>query len=144
MGGIDLDAASHPIANRQHRIPDYFHINRSAFEHDWYGRVWLNPPYGHNAPWFERIEQFVASGEVEQLCMLSPLWAFTTEQARPVMRLSAANEKSKTGTNQPHGVVYFGHRVDEFLAAFASHGIPLEVAWDRVANLAPVEDEVAA
>lgn len=147
MGDIDLDAASHPIANRTHRIPDYFHVNRSAFENDWYGRVWLNPPYGNNGPWFERILEFVQDGRVTQLCMLSPVWAFTAEQAKPVMRLSAAtvllsptpkfwgNASNKTGTNHPHAVVYFGHRRVEFLRAFAPYGIPMEI---------PAIEEIAA
>jgi hypothetical protein len=149
MGGIDLDAASHPIANRQHRIPDYFHINRSAFEHEWYGRVWLNPPYGNNGPWFDRIVDQLDK-RIDQLCILSPVWAFTTEQARPLMRRSVAtvllvptpkfwgNADGRTGTNNPHMVVYFGDRVDEFLTAFAPHGIPVEIAWDRVYTLEAV------
>jgi hypothetical protein len=149
MGGIDLDAASHPIANRTLRIPDYFHVNRSAFENEWYGRVWLNPPYGHNAPWFERILHFLDTGAVEQLCMLSPMWAFTTTVAGPAMRRSSAtvllsptptfwgNSEGRTGRNDPHAVVYFGDRVTEFARAFAPHGIPLEMAWDRVDEFAP-------
>lgn len=146
MGDIDLDAASHPIANRAHRIPDFFHINRSAFENDWYGRVWLNPPYGNNAPWFERITHFLENGRVSQLCMLSPLWAFTAAQARPAMRRSSAtvllsptpqfwgNASGRTGSNHPHAVVYFGTRVSEFLTAFAPYGIPMEIAWDRISG----------
>lgn len=156
MGGVDLDAASHPIANRKHRIPDYFHINRSAFENDWYGRVWLNPPYGNNAPWFERILYFLNTGAVTQLCMLSPVWAFTTEQAKPVMRRSSAmvllsptpkfwgNSSNRTGVNHPHAVVYFGDRADEFHAAYASHGISFELALDA-SEFVPTElVEVAA
>lgn len=144
MGDVDLDAASHPIANRKHRIPDYFHVNRSAFDNDWYGRVWLNPPYGHNLPWFECIQKYLESGAVEQLCMLSPMWAFTTEIAKPIMRMSTAtvllsptpkfwgNSEGRTGRNDPHAIVYFGDRIDEFLRAFAPHGIPVELAWDRI------------
>lgn len=143
MGDVDLDAASHPIANRTLRVPDYFHINRSAFDHDWYGRVWLNPPYGNNAPWFERLLTFIENGSVEQLCMLSPVWAFTSEQAKPVMERSAAtvllqptprfwgNADNRTGSNHPHAIVYFGTRISEFLTAFAPHGIP----WERPSNL---------
>lgn len=144
MGGIDLDAASHWIANREHRIPEYFHVNRSAFENRWHGRVWLNPPYGDNAPWFREILRYTASGDVEQLCMLSPVWAFTTAIARPVMRLSSAfvllnptpsfwgNARGRTGTNNPHGVLYMGDRPKEFLRAFAKHGYPVTFQWDAL------------
>jgi len=144
MGGIDLDAASHWIANRTHKIPDYFDINRSAFDNPWHGRVWLNPPYGDNAPWFREIERYAKCGDVTQLCMLSPVWAFTTHLARPVMDLSSAflllsptpkfwgNSQGRTGTNNPHGILYIGPRRDEFLRAFADHGIPLSFPWDAI------------
>lgn len=140
MGGIDLDAASHWLANRTLRIPDYFTIGRSAFENDWHGRVWLNPPYGNNKPWFDRIVEFVDSGAVTQLCMLSPVWAFNTTIASDVIdRISAmvllsptptfwGNAEGKTGTNQPHCVVYIGERVGEFLRAFSDFGIPFSLA----------------
>lgn len=156
MGGIDLDAASHPLANRTHRIPDYFHTGRSAFHNDWYGRVWLNPPYGNNAPWFERIQQFVEAGEVEQLCMLSPMWAFQTRIARPVMELSSGLilfsptpkfwgnvNPDKTGSNNPHGVIYIGPHGQRFHQAFARFGFPMRPAWDDVEEFIP-EGEVAA
>ena len=78
MGGIDLDVSSHWLANRRLKIPDYFDLNRSAFEHDWYGRIWNNAPFGNNAPWFERTLHFWRRGEIEQVCMLAPGWAFIT------------------------------------------------------------------
>lgn len=140
MGDIDLDAASHPLANREHKIRDYFHRNRSAFDNDWYGRVWLNPPYGNNQPWFECVHRYLDIGTVTQLCLLSPVWAFNTEMAKPLMaRISAmillsptpkfwGNADNRTGTNQPHAIVYFGDRVDEFHSAFRSFGIPFRLA----------------
>jgi hypothetical protein len=143
MGGIDLDAASHPLANRTHKIPDYFHTGRSAFDNDWYGRVWLNPPYGNNAPWFERIHHYTTSGAIEQLCMLSPMWVFQTAIARPVMELASGlilltptpkfwgnKDPDKVGSNLPHGILYIGPNEERFYTAFASFGFPMKPAWD--------------
>lgn len=151
MGDIDLDAASHPLANRTHRIPDYFHTGRSAFHNDWYGRVWLNPPYGNNAPWFERIVHFVGNGAVEQLCMLSPMWAFQTQLARPVMELTSGlvllsptpqfwgnKNPDKTGSNLPHGVIYIGPNRARFYSAFAPFGFPMRPALDIARELEAV------
>jgi hypothetical protein len=145
MGGIDLDAASHPLANRTHRIPDYFHTGRSAFDNDWHGRVWLNPPYGNNAPWFDRILHFVVEGAVEQLCMLSPMWAFQTQLSRPVMEIASGlilfsptpkfwgnKDPNKTGRNDPHGVIYIGPNEQRFYQAFAPFGFPMKPAWADV------------
>ncbi len=151
MGDIDLDAASHPLANRTHKIPDYFHTGRSAFHNDWHGRVWLNPPYGNNAPWFERILQFVESGEVEQLCMLSPMWAFQTQLARPVMELTSGlillsptprfwgnKNPDKVGSNQPHGIIYIGPNSKRFYRAYSGLGFPMQPVWDAAVDFAPV------
>lgn len=137
MGGIDLDAASHWWANRLHRIPEFFHQNRSAFDHDWFGKVWLNPPYGNNGPWLERIvDQWP---HIDQLVMISPAWAFTTKIAKPVMDLASAavllsptpefwgNPDGRTGTNHPHLVVYLGDHAARFVEAFRPFGIPVEL-----------------
>lgn len=139
MGGIDLDAASHWLANRRHKIKKYFTASYSAFEHEWGGRVWLNPPYGDNARWWARVLEFVDSGAIEQICILSPVWAFNTNVAKPLIARSAAmvvlsptptfwgNSEGKEGTNQPHAIVYVGARKAAFLREMAPFGIPMAI-----------------
>lgn len=140
MGGADLDAASHWLANRVHRFPLYYHDNRNAFDNPWHGRVWLNPPYGNNEPWFNQIKKYWDTGDITQLCMVSPVWAFATKQARVTLqgRSSAmvllaptpvfwGHPKGSTGTNHPHAVVYFGPRVQEFKEAFSPFGMPFQL-----------------
>lgn len=137
MGDIDLDPASHWRANREHRIATYYTIHRSAFHNPWFGRVWLNPPYGDNAPWFKRILDF--EGAIEQLCFLSPAWVFTAQQARGFMDRSSAavmlsptpsfwgHPSGRTGTNHPHLIVYMGDRRESFIEAFRPYGIPVSL-----------------
>jgi hypothetical protein len=139
MGGIDLDAASHWLANKTHRIPDFFHLGRDAFTNDWHGRVWLNPPFGNYLPWFERIMLYVETGAVTDVCMLSPTWAFTTNQAQAFIEITSAhvllsptpifwgNSEGRTGRNDPHSIVYIGDRVDEFHQAFKPWGIVMSL-----------------
>lgn len=141
MGGIDLDAASHWFANRTHKIPEYFHHGRSAFDNRWRGNVWLNPPYGENAPWFKEILKYLESGELNRICMISPVWAFTTIQARPIMARSSAmvllsptpqfwgHPGGNKGTNHPHAVIYIGDNPGRFIAAFERFGIPITIAY---------------
>lgn len=142
MGGIDLDAASHWLANRTLRIPEYFTVGYSAFDNDWSGRVWLNPPYGDNGRWFERALAFIDSGAVGQMCMLSPVWAFTTGIAGRFMARSSVmilltptptfwgNAGGRTGTNQPHAIVYIGERGHDVVRAFTDFGIPMSLGGD--------------
>lgn len=148
MGGIDLDAASHWRANYEHKIPEYFHVHRSAFENDWYGKVWLNPPYGNNKPWFDRMMQFIENGAIEQLCMISPVWVFNTQQALPIMKKVSASiilsptpsfwghpSETRNGTNHPHMLIYIGNRRESFIKAFCPRfGIPMTLAWDMLIN----------
>lgn len=149
MGGIDLDAASHWYANRTHRIPKYFTPGYSAFDHDWEGRVWLNPPYGENDRWWPRVVEQYASGKITQIAIISPVWAFTTQIAKPLMRLVDVtillvptpkfwgNSEGRTGTNNPHAIVYIGSRASQMLHSLKGFGIPLEMAWDRVDEFIP-------
>src|SRR4030095_13428623 len=90
MGGIDLDAASHWVAAREHGVTNYFHQWRSAFDNPWAGRVWLNPPYGENKRWIDEIVRYWDAGDVTQLSMLSPVWAFGTSQATPLIERSSS------------------------------------------------------
>lgn len=145
MGGIDLDAASHFLANKrlvQHgvHVGRYFTRAYSAFDHPWEKRVWLNPPYGENLPWFERIAHELAAGRTEQVCMLSPMWAFSTIQAQQFMASASAmvvlsptpkfhnpGDPTKTGVNDPHAIVYWGSHPERFTRAFADVGIPCRI-----------------
>lgn len=145
MGGIDLDAASHWRADRDFKIGNYFHIFRSAFDNEWRGKVWLNPPYGDNSPWFKRIIEFTNNGMIEQLCMLSPVWVFNTRMAIPVMKKASASilltptpkfwghpSETRTGTNHPHMIIYIGDRTMEFIEAFSNFGIPIRFEWKYI------------
>lgn len=145
MGGLDLDPASHWTANRVHRAGTFYHKYRSAFERPWFGRVWLNPPYGENQKWFEPILRYWgARGGIEQLCMLSPVWAFNTRIAAPVVEHAAAflllspapkfwgqdrrgvirgPDQAEFGSDHPHAILYLGHRPGPFREAFADRGI---------------------
>jgi hypothetical protein len=148
MGGIDLDPATHWTAARAHGITNYYHQYKSAFDNPWAGRVWLNPPYGENKEWFDEIVRWWDKGEITQLCMLSPVWAFSTTIARPVIERSSAmllfcptpkfwgRHKSgrvveegseELGVNHPHAILYLGPRVAEFKAAFAEYGTPMRL-----------------
>jgi len=45
MGSIDTDPASCELANRTIQATTYYSKEDSGLAHDWYGNVWLNPPF---------------------------------------------------------------------------------------------------
>ena len=56
LGAFDLDPASSKKAQKVIKAEKFFTKKDNGLEHDWYGRVWLNPPYAQPL-----IAQFVLS-----------------------------------------------------------------------------------
>jgi hypothetical protein len=50
MGGIDLDPASCWEANQTVKATRFYTEQENGLAQEWYGNVWLNPPYGKTIP----------------------------------------------------------------------------------------------
>jgi hypothetical protein len=66
MGGIDLDPASCAVANETVKAATFYDIKQDGLKKPWFGRVWLNPPYGKFWPQFVRraVEELKDPGEI--------------------------------------------------------------------------------
>lgn len=80
MGGIDLDPASCELANRIVKASHYYTQEDNGLLQRWYGRIWLNPPYGHTQggvsmshqrAFAEKLLREYAAGTFEQAILLS-------------------------------------------------------------------------
>jgi|ERR1022692_871851 ParB family chromosome partitioning protein len=80
MGGIDLDPASCVMANQVVKAKRYYTKEDNGLEQEWYGRMWLNPPYGHTQggiamshqkAFAHKLLREYQSGNVEQAVLLS-------------------------------------------------------------------------
>ncbi len=97
MGGIDLDPASCAAANTIVKAVRYYTEEQNGLEQEWYGRVWLNPPYGRTVKmkahrkstirlFTEKLVNSYQSGQVKQAIILAttevnaawfyPLWDY--------------------------------------------------------------------
>jgi DNA N-6-adenine-methyltransferase (Dam) len=72
LGEIDVDPASHVIAQETVRAKTFYTVADNGLEQPWSGRIWLNPPYERRLlPSFVgKLLSAYASGEVTEALML--------------------------------------------------------------------------
>ena len=69
LGPFDLDACCrHETA----KAPAFFVKGDDALTQDWFGNVWVNPPYSEPAKWCEKAVMEIAHDHVRQVVMLLP------------------------------------------------------------------------
>jgi DNA N-6-adenine-methyltransferase (Dam) len=73
MGGIDLDPASHAIAQETVRAGKFFVAADNGLDRPWFGKVWLNPPYCREllSPFVDKLVEEWTSGRVSQAILLT-------------------------------------------------------------------------
>ena len=141
LDAFDLDPASSEEANRRIGAAAIWTEEDDGLRQPWYGRIWLNPPYGRLAEGFtRRLVTEYAAQSVEAAVLLvnahctdtkwfQPLWdqplCFTDH--RIDFEAPEGREKKTTST---HGSVfaYFGPRENQFAQTFATFG-PIVRRW---------------
>jgi hypothetical protein len=134
MGGIDLDPASSQEANERIRASSFFTIKDNSLGRPWFGRVWMNHPFGKpekackpgcaktscakrgyhllndkpgNADWINKLVSEYESGRVEQACCIT--FACTSEAwFRPLLRRPQCFLYGRTNYILPGGDVLQG------------------------------------
>lgn len=73
MGDIDLDPASHELAQHIVQAKHFYTAEDDGLAHEWSGRVWLNPPYAQPlcGQFAAKLVHEVMAGNVEQAVMLT-------------------------------------------------------------------------
>ena len=138
MGGIDVDPASHYVAQRTVQADDWYDQERDGLKHDWPGNVWLNPPYARGLieAFIEKAVSQFQSGITKQavilvdsrsdtkwfhaLCSSASAVAFTKG------RVNFYNEATESSSPvSGSAFVYLGPHADEFHAAFSTECLVL-------------------
>lgn len=132
LGRIDLDPASHPVANREVRAERIYTNADNGLTLPWAGRVWLNPPFSAWDTWAAKLDTEWRSGTISEMCVLACTRTITAKQFHPVVSQAAALcvfhgripfwGPHAGATNDGHCVFYFGSHVEKFERVFLELG----------------------
>lgn len=134
MGGIDLDPASCKEANKVLQIDEFYTEADDGLTSEWFGRVWLNPPY--NMP---DIEQFTARAHelyqnktiAEAVVLVNnatdSAWFHTLIENYPVCFTRGrvrfwGPHTSQGGARQGQAIFYLGKKRSKFYKEFSKFG----------------------
>lgn len=144
MGDIDLDPASCELANKTVQAKSYYTKEQNGLMLPWYGRIWLNPPYGRVQPELKGstrsyqkyfvltfLDKYL-SGEIEQGIALIFGASACTPWFLPLFRYPVCVSKAHIDFNTPHGekarygygnmFVYLGPDETRFTEIFSQYG----------------------
>lgn len=146
LGEIDLDPASCFVANETVGAASYYDVITNGLAHNWYGRVFLNPPYGKidNVSQQEKwtcklIYEYVVGHVTEGICLVNSSDSSTVWYQR-LMRYPHCltdhriiyNRFGVKGTRNRamcgSVFVYFGERKHRFFEAFHDVGVCFDKA----------------
>jgi len=143
MGGIDLDPASSGVANEMVQATRYFSLEKpdEAFASKWFGRIWLNPPYGKPSSgvsnagiWADRLWREFSEGNAQEACLyvkaaIGYKWwdrALSRADSACILWDLPSHENLVDGRKgySPMGrsVMYYGDHTSEFKEAFSALG----------------------
>lgn len=140
LGGIDLDPASSEEANVRVKAARFIGHAEDGLGLDWFGRVWLNPPYAQPfiAQFADKMVEEWGKGIVEAAIVLTHNYTDTAwfqklagTAAAICFTRGRIRFVSPTGElaapTQGQAFFYFGHDVEAFAKAFAEVGFVAEV-----------------
>jgi len=139
MGGIDLDPASCEAANRAVGAECYYSLSDNGLTTDWFGRVWLNPPYKQPAvsQFCEKTIKELLNGNVSEAIVLTNNFT-ETEAGQKLLTMSDAvcfhaqrikfidTDGAESGAPlQGQMLVYVGPNKIKFVEIFSAFGVVL-------------------
>lgn len=146
MGGIDLDPASCELANQTVKATRFYTAQDNGLAQEWYGNVWLNPPFGTTKTPFDgpawqgtstarlfirKLLEEYEQGKIDQAVLLAKadpkqnwfhlLWAHLICFAYDNVYF---NRPDGPAQRNQFGVcfVYLGHNKQKFIEVFEQFG----------------------
>ncbi len=137
MGAIDLDPATSEMANETVRADRYYTEDDDGLEHEWSGRVWLNPPYGQGSGLFTtKLVREYEAGRTTAAILLLNAYGFDSQWFQPLWnhpicftnhRVQFTNPDRETGGPANANIfVYLGVDRQLFADTFSQFGAVVE------------------
>lgn len=131
MGSIDLDPASNDFANETVKAAVYYDEAMNGLERDWYGNIWLNPPY--SSALIQQFAEKLTSSTFEQAIVLvnnateTGWFRRLADEADAVLfttgRIKYRKRDGEHGTPlQGQAFLYYGNQPETFLRVFGQFG----------------------
>ena len=153
LGGIDLDPASHAIAQQTVRAKTFFTAADNGLDRPWRGRVWLNPPFNRTllSLFAEKLISEYASGAVERAILLTHDYtdvAWFQAAARAAGAVCFPRGRihffspcgDECSPRQGQALFYFGEDDATFCRAFADVGLVIRLGPSVWGAEAPVAE----
>lgn len=139
MGGIDLDPASHEKAQDWIQAETFYTVADDGLSKPWFGRVWLNPPYGKDGSdsnqeiWSQHLIGEYEAGHVSQAVLLVKAalgynwfenlwWDWPVCFGRERLSFIRSNGDDKGKSKQGTAFLYLGDEVARFRRVFGQFG----------------------
>lgn len=132
LGAIDLDPATSLKANQVVRAGRYFTANDDGLTQQWFGRVWLNPPYGGlSGAFIAKLVQEIAAESVTAAIVLVNAHCTDTAWFQPLFdgllcftdhRINFYGDNDRSGSTHGSVFAYFGDKREYFAEVFSQFG----------------------
>ena len=131
LGTINLDPASNDFANKRVQAEMYYTEDDNGLNQEWYGNIWLNPPYSSDSvkPFAEKLvnssfnEAIVLVNNATETEWFNILISKATAIVFPKGRIQFDKRDGKHGSPlQGQAFIYYGEREEMFLKEFLKYG----------------------
>ncbi len=139
LGAFDLDPASSEHANKTVQAARFFTMEEDGLRQEWFGRVWLNPPYSqpHIAQFMEKMASEYKSGRVKEAIVLThnytdTAWFHIGAKSCKAICFTRGRigflspEGKRAAPTQGQAFFYYGENARAFAEHFASVGFIVE------------------